>query len=188
MNTEKINQLNKDLELELLEKNELIEQLNQAKDFLAENNSKLLTNNIRIQLFVESMGLDLNSLETNTSVNEYDSLRSEFKEVQFQLNEIRILNQQLEINQQNFKDLISNKETEIKSLLSQLNEMKSKFEALTSIIKLDASEQTDLVNQEQNYSEQLALYENSFNNIQNENELLSKQLDETRTELNELKN
>ena len=189
MNVEKLNQLNKDLELELLEKNELIEQLNQAKDFLAENNSKLLTNNIRIQLFVESMGLDLNSLETNANVNEYDSLRSEFKEVQYQLNEIKILNQQLEINQQNFKDLINNKELEIKSLLSQLNEMKLKFEALTSIVKLDATEQTDFVNieEQQNYSEQLAQYELNFNNIQNENEQLSNQLDETRSELNELK-
>jgi hypothetical protein len=121
----------------LNEKNELIEQLNQAKDFLAENNSNLLTNNIRIQLFVESMGLELTSLETSSAVNEYDSLRIECKQIQFQLNEMKILNQQLEINQQNYKDLISNKELEIKNLTNQLLLNSSKEN------KVDASEQTD---------------------------------------------
>lgn len=134
LDVDKLTQLNKDLKLELTEKNELIEQLNQAKDFLAENNSNLLTNNIRIQLFVESMGLELTSLETSSAVNEYDSLRIECKQIQFQLNEMKILNQQLEINQQNYKDLINNKELEIKNLISQINSKED---------KVDASEQTD---------------------------------------------
>jgi chromosome segregation ATPase len=134
LDVDKLTQLNKDLKLELTEKNELIEQLNQAKDFLAENNSNLLTNNIRIQLFVESMGLELTSLETSSAVNEYDSLRIECKQIQFQLNEMKTLNQQLEINQQNYKDLINNKELEIKNLISQINSKED---------KVDASEQTD---------------------------------------------
>jgi len=137
LDVDKLTQLNKDLKLELNEKNELIEQLNQAKDFLAENNSNLLTNNIRIQLFVESMGLELTSLETSSAVNEYDSLRIECKQIQFQLNEMKILNQQLEINQQNYKDLINNKELEIKNLTNQLLLNSSKEN------KVDASEQTD---------------------------------------------
>lgn len=169
LNIEKLNQLNKDIELELLEKNELIDQLNQAKDFLAENNSKLLTNNIRIQLFVESMGLELSSLDSNASVKEYDSLRTEFKEAQFQLNEIKIFNKQLEINQQNFKDSINLKELEIKNLLNQLNDLKS-------VVKLDQSEQCDLTD-----------YQTNFTEIQTENLSLNIQLEETKRELNDLK-
>jgi chromosome segregation ATPase len=76
---EKLQERFRELESELIERNELIEQLNQAKEYLVENNSKLLTNNIKIQLFVESMGLDLEHLDTNASVKEYEFLRNQFK-------------------------------------------------------------------------------------------------------------
>ena len=60
------------VESELEEQRDLVEQLNQAKEFLAENNSKLLTNIIKIQLFVESMGLDQTEIESVPKVKAYE--------------------------------------------------------------------------------------------------------------------
>lgn len=60
------------LEAELDEQRDLVEQLNQAKEFLAENNSKLLTNIIKIQLFVESMGLDQAEIDSVPKVRAYE--------------------------------------------------------------------------------------------------------------------
>lgn len=60
------------VESELEEQRELVEQLNQAKEFLVENNSNLLTNVIKIQLFVESMGLDQTQIESLTKFNDYE--------------------------------------------------------------------------------------------------------------------
>ena len=58
------------VESELGEQRELVEQLNQAKEFLVENNSKLLTNVIKIQLFVESIGLDQTEIESLTKIKD----------------------------------------------------------------------------------------------------------------------
>lgn len=60
------------VESELEEQRDLVDQLNQAKEFLAENNSKLLTNIIKIQLFVESMGLDQTEIESVPKVKAYE--------------------------------------------------------------------------------------------------------------------
>ena len=60
------------VETELDEQRDLVEQLNQAKEFLAENNSKLLTNIIKIQLFVESMGLDQTEIDSVPKVKAYE--------------------------------------------------------------------------------------------------------------------
>lgn len=57
-----INELNSKIErltLEVDDKNELIEQLNKAKDFLETTNSQLLTKNIRMQLYLENMGVNV---------------------------------------------------------------------------------------------------------------------------------
>jgi chromosome segregation ATPase len=60
------------VEAELDEQRDLVEQLNEAKEFLAENNSKLLTNIIKIQLFVESMGLDHSDIDSVPKVRAYE--------------------------------------------------------------------------------------------------------------------
>lgn len=60
------------VEAELDEQRDLVDQLNEAKEFLAENNSKLLTNIIKIQLFVESMGLDHSDIDSVPKVRAYE--------------------------------------------------------------------------------------------------------------------
>ncbi len=58
-NLNQVNELNRRLELELKDKNDLIEQLNHAKDFLETTNSQLLLKNVKMQLFLEDMGLSV---------------------------------------------------------------------------------------------------------------------------------
>lgn len=79
-----------DAERDIVEKNELIDQLNQAKEFLAENNSKLLTNNIKIQLFVESMGLDQSQIDLNPKVNEYEMALLKTNELELKVKQLEI--------------------------------------------------------------------------------------------------
>jgi hypothetical protein len=99
LNSDKLSGNLKELEQELIEKNELIEQLNKAKEFLAENNSKLLTNNIKLQLLLESVGVDeAKMIEASASLREYEELRAQNSELKMQLSEIKILNNQLEFN------------------------------------------------------------------------------------------
>jgi chromosome segregation ATPase len=122
---EKLIQQVKELEVELMEKNELIDQLNQAKEFLVENNSKLLTNNIKIQLFIESMGLDETLIENNAHVKEYDDLRNQFKQVSDQLEEFKHLNRDLEEKISNLKQSQLNELEKREKNIADLNELLS---------------------------------------------------------------
>jgi chromosome segregation ATPase len=65
LQAESLSQQVKEMQVELMEKSELCDQLIAAKEFLVENNSKLLTNNMKIQLFIESMGLDESLIEAS---------------------------------------------------------------------------------------------------------------------------
>ena len=49
------------IEVRTDDKNETIEQLNQAKDFLETTNSNLLVKNIKMQLFLEQINVDVES-------------------------------------------------------------------------------------------------------------------------------
>ena len=156
---DKLTQQVKELEVELMEKNELIEQLNQAKEFLVENNSKLLTNNIKIQLFVESMGLDESLIETNSHVKEYDDLRQQFKMVCDQLDDFKHLNHELEnrlfVLKQSQQNELEKREKSISELNEQLNANQKRLEDMIganmrlneninmSIEKMDAQTQVD---------------------------------------------
>jgi chromosome segregation ATPase len=56
-----ISELNNNIErlnIEIFDKNELIEQLNQAKDFLESTNSQLLVKNIKMQIYLENINVD----------------------------------------------------------------------------------------------------------------------------------
>ena len=56
-----ISELNGNIErlnIEITDKNELIEQLNQAKDFLETTNSQLLVKNIKMQIYLENINVD----------------------------------------------------------------------------------------------------------------------------------
>ena len=131
---EKLSQQVKELEVELMEKNELIDQLNQAKEFLVDNNSKLLTNNIKIQLFIESMGLDESLIESNPLVKEYDDLRNQFKQASSQLEEFKRLNHELENKIFNLKQTqqseLEKRERSIGELNEQLMENQRKIEEM----------------------------------------------------------
>ncbi len=156
---EKLSQQVKELEVELMEKNELIDQLNQAKEFLVENNSKLLTNNIKIQLFIESMGFDESLIENNAHVKEYDDLRQQFKQVSEQLDEFKHLNYDLENRISNLKQSqqseLEKREKSIVELNERLNENQNKMEEMIkanlllnqnineAIDKIDAQTQVD---------------------------------------------
>jgi len=145
--------------VELMEKNELIDQLNQAKEFLVENNSKLLTNNIKIQLFIESMGFDESLIENNAHVKEYDDLRQQFKQVSEQLDEFKHLNYDLENRISNLKQSqqseLEKREKSIVELNERLNENQNKMEEMIkanlllnqnineAIDKIDAQTQVD---------------------------------------------
>ena len=160
----------KEMEVEMIEKNELIDQLNQAKEFLAENNSKLLTNNIKIQLFIESMGLDQSLIESNPHVKEYDDLREQFKQATAQLDEFKAMNEQLETSMFNLKQTqqaqLEKKEKDLFDLAAQLKENQDKLEELIqtnlslneainkTIEKLDAQTQCEESKEEINSNSQ----------------------------------
>jgi len=194
---EKLMKRFKELESELEEKNELIEQLNQAKEYLVENNSKLLTNNIKIQLFVESMGLNLEHMEANASVKEYEFLRNQFKEAQAEISELKFKNKEIEMNSSLLSDKIAKKEREVKELYSKLSDLQgelnifrerleSQFEKSTQTEKeateIDQLKATSL----QNSDEFIAQLQFNFNEVQTENENLTEEINELKTKLIDL--
>ena len=133
----------KDLEAELAEKTELIEQLNQAKDFLAENNSKLLTNNIKMQLFVETLGFEQQlDIESNSKVREYDQMCEKIKTHEWEMSEVKIKSKQLEIE---LDELRSQFERSLKQKEEEIAELEDKLEKLGLVVeKVDIYTQYDL--------------------------------------------
>lgn len=206
----------KEIEVEMIEKNELIDQLNQAKEFLAENNSKLLTNNIKIQLFIESMGLDQSLIESNPHVKEYDDLREQFKLATAQLDEFKATNEQLEASMFSLKQAqraqLEKKESDLLDLAAQLKENQDKLEELIqtnlslneainkTIERLDAQTQCEesreaqgeakdeLLNElNSTYLDQLKQYEFNFVSLQSENDQLLAEMDELKQKLDDSK-
>lgn len=112
-----------DTKLELEEKNELIEQLIQAKEFLVENNSKLLTNNIKIQLFVESLGLDQSEIENNQRVKEYDDLVDKVSKYENEILDLRIKLEELQCSDRQSLE----KETQFDSLTDEIDQLRDKL-------------------------------------------------------------
>ncbi len=128
---------------EIEEKSELIDQLNQAKEFLAENNSKLLTNNIKLQLFIESMGFDQQfDVESNTKVKEYELMSEKVRSNELELNEIRIKSKQLEIDLMNTKQDL---ESKIRLKDGEILDLTRKLEKLELVVeKVNIYTQYDL--------------------------------------------
>lgn len=140
---EKLQKRFKELEIDLQEKNDLIEQLNQAKEYLVENNSKLLTHNIKIQLFVESMGLDLENMESNASVKEYEFLRNQFKESQMEINELTAKNKEIVLSSSVLAEKIGAKERELSDLQCKFQELNSEMSLLRARVLNDVATQCD---------------------------------------------
>lgn len=140
---EKLQKRFKELEIDLQEKNDLIEQLNQAKEYLVENNSKLLTHNIKIQLFVESMGLDLENMESNASVREYEFLRNQFKESQVEINELKAKNEKIVHSSSVLAEKIGAKERELSDLQCKFHELNSEMSLLRARVLTDVATQCD---------------------------------------------
>lgn len=159
---ERLLKVSNELEQELIGKNELLEQLSQAKEYLVENNSKLLTNNIKIQLFVESLGLDLEQLETNASVKEYEFLRSQFRDAQTEIADLKFKNKEIELNSHVLLEKLARKERE-------LGDLQAKFGKEDPIDK-----------------EFVAQLEMSFNALQSENEEVCRELSELKEKLMEM--
>lgn len=181
---EKLMKQFKELESELLEKNELIEQLNQAKEYLVDNNSRLLTNNIKIQLFVESMGLDLENMEQNASVKEYEFLRNQFKEAQAEIAELNKKNKEIELNSHYLNEQISRKEKDLVDLQAKLNDIEQELREFKDsyLNKIDAQTQSDdseepkaaVSSGNEDFMESIQL---NFNELQEENEQLIDQIE-----------
>lgn len=134
-----------DVEAELVEKTELIDQLNQAKDFLAENNSKLLTNNIKMQIFVESLGVETD-LENSPKVKEYELMCEKVNESEQMLNELRIKLKELEIEYLNYK---MESEGVIEEKNTALADLEARVEKLSILVeKTDIWTQYDEETQE----------------------------------------
>jgi hypothetical protein len=133
----------KELETEIDEKTELIEQLNQAKDFLAENNSKLLTNNIKMQLFIESMGFEQQlDIESNSKVKEFDLMSEKLRANELEIGEMKIRAKTLEAEYLSSKIELENKINRKDNLISELE---SKLEKLGILVeKVDIYTQYDL--------------------------------------------
>lgn len=165
----------KEIEAELSEKNELIEQLNQAKEFLAENNSKLLTNNIKIQLFIESLGLDLSQLESNTTVKEYEDLREKYMQVNQELYELKRAHQQLKVSQQIAVDKEKEKDKELSNINSILQEKQEKLEKLLESITIPDKRDVEI---QANDTKEIEELTDILNSAQNEVELLKNNLKE----------
>jgi hypothetical protein len=59
LNVNEVKELNRRLDLELRDKSDLVDQLNRAKDFLETTNSQLLLKNVKMQLYLEDMGMSV---------------------------------------------------------------------------------------------------------------------------------
>ena len=189
---EKLQKRFKELEIDLQDKNELIEQLNQAKEYLVENNSRLLTHNIKIQLFVESMGLDLENLESNASVKEYEFLRNQFKESQAEINELKAKNKEAVFNANVLADKISSKERELNDLQAKFQELHTELDAFKERVFTDAASQWDenevpeTVEDRQNKQSQedfIKQIQFNFSELQNENDELLNEVSELKEKL-----
>ena len=195
------------MSVELADKSELIEQLAQAKEFLAENNSKLLMNNMRIQLFVESAGLDLGLMETSARLSEYDTMSARIEQMQRERDELEAANveyrarldelierakttkrttQQLDAEAQTAASVVHDREAQTERVEEKVEEKEKtdqEEQAVTS--ETTAAEATPAsvtassISVE-HYNDLLGQYEYNFNMIQSENDTLLAEIEALR--------
>ncbi len=155
------NELNSNIErlnIEIGDKNELIEQLNHAKDFLETTNSQLLMKNIKMQLYLENMNVNLEHVEKSRIVKEYEDLKIE----NFDLKErIDKLNNEIVTIKPKFDEL-KQKLNENLNLNENFNKLKKKFDE--KVMELD--EKNVHVNKLSNeLSEIKFVYEENLNKL-----------------------